>query len=322
MQKFYAQFRSAFWKNSKFTYFLLNYLRLIIPRKLCQLRLEYELKKVSDFDREYLQKRLDYYLKIDQKFALKKGEKLSDFKYRARCKNYFFDIYQYSRYFPDTHTMNYILGDVTEIPEELSFVKSRPIHGENENSVLLKLNKVRHFVFVNDKRDFEDKEFKLLWRGKANPRKKTRMNFIEEYHNHPLCDIGHINDNLVDFDYELKEKLPIYEHLKYQFVMSLEGNDVATNLKWVMSSNSIAVMPRPKYETWFMEGTLIPDYHYIEVKDDFSDLIEKITFYHNNPVASKEIIRNANKHVEQFKNKKREKLLSLLVMDKYFKLQK
>ena len=42
-----------------------------------------------------------------------------------------------------------------------------------------------------------------------------------------------------------------------------------------MSSNSVAVMPRPKYESWFMEGRLQPGVHYIEIKDDYSDLEPK-----------------------------------------------
>ena len=33
-------------------------------------------------------------------------------------------------------------------------------------------------------------------------------------------------------------KKTIREHLDYKFIMALEGNDVASNLKWVMSSNS------------------------------------------------------------------------------------
>ena len=53
--------------------------------------------------------------------------------------------------------------------------------------------------------------------------------------------------------------------------MCVEGVDVATNLKWVMSSNSIAVMPKPEIESWFMEKTLIPDFHYIEIKKDYSE---------------------------------------------------
>ena len=49
-----------------------------------------------------------------------------------------------------------------------------------------------------------------------------------------------------------------------------------------MSSNSLCVMPKPKYETWFMEGKLIKDFHYIEVEDDFSNAEQKINFYSKN----------------------------------------
>ncbi len=87
-----------------------------------------------------------------------------------------------------------------------------------------------------------------------------------------------------------------------------------------MSSNSIAVMPRPKYETWFMEGTLIPDYHYICIKDDYSDLDEKLKYYIKHPEKAQNIIFHANQYVDQFKNKKQEKLISLLVLKKYFEL--
>ena len=86
-----------------------------------------------------------------------------------------------------------------------------------------------------------------------------------------------------------------------------------------MSSNSIAVMTRPTCETWFMEGRLIPDYHYIEIKDDFSDLEEKLTYYMEHVDAAEQIIKNAHEYVMQFRDLKREKLISLLVLEKYFK---
>ena len=85
-----------------------------------------------------------------------------------------------------------------------------------------------------------------------------------------------------------------------------------------MSSNSIAVMPRPKIESWFMENKLIPEKHYIEIKDDYSDLENKIEYYVKNPEKCKRIIKNANQYVSQFKNKNREDLISLLVLEKYF----
>jgi hypothetical protein len=100
--------------------------------------------------------------------------------------------------------------------------------------------------------------------------------------------------------------------------MCVEGVDVATNLKWVMSSNSIAVMPKPEIESWFMEKTLIPDFHYIQIKKDYSDLEEKLNYYLNNLNKCLEIIKNANKYVSQFKNKEREDIISLLVLKKYF----
>jgi RNase adaptor protein for sRNA GlmZ degradation len=77
-------------------------------------------------------------------------------------------------------------------------------------------------------------------------------------------------------------------------------------------------MPKPKFETWFMEGQLIPNYHYIAIKEDYSDLEEQLNYYIKNTKEAKAIINNANKHVAQFKNKLTEDLISLLVIKKYF----
>lgn len=135
-----------------------------------------------------------------------------------------------------------------------------------------------------------------------------------------MCDLGDVSKNTTDPVEWRTEKKTINEHLDYKFIMALEGIDVASNLKWVMSSNSIAVMPRPTCETWFMEGTLIPDYHYIEIKPDFSDLEERLNYYIEHVDESLEIIRHAHEYVSQFKDKRRENLISLLVLDKYFKM--
>lgn len=91
------------------------------------------------------------------------------------------------------------------------------------------------------------------------------------------------------------------------------------NLKWVMSSNSVGVMPRPKYESWFMEGRLQPGVHYIEIKDDYSDLEDKIQYYSTHVEEAEAIIRNAHAFVEQFRDKEREELISILVLEKYFR---
>ena len=67
-----------------------------------------------------------------------------------------------------------------------------------------------------------------------------------------------------------------------------------------------------------MENKLIPEKHYIEIKEDYSDLESKIAYYIKNHKKCKRIIKNANDYVVQFKNKRREDIISLLVLEKYF----
>lgn len=98
----------------------------------------------------------------------------------------------------------------------------------------------------------------------------------------------------------------------------IEGNDVASNIKWVMSLNSLVIMPRVKFETWFMEGQLVPNVHYAEIKDNYKNLEGLLEFFIKHPNDAKEIIHNAHEYVKQFFDKEREFLISLLLMGKYF----
>ncbi|MDO4230443.1 MAG: glycosyl transferase family 90, partial [Capnocytophaga sp.] len=186
----------------------------------------------------------------------------------------------------------------------------------NQNSVLLNLDKARHFVWVKNDKPFAQKKDLLIGRGAIY--QQHRFDFYEKYFKHPLCDLGAVGNVGMTKPEWLKPKISIKEHLDYKFILSLQGNDVATNLKWIMSSNSIAVMPKPTVETWFMEGKLIGGVHYIEIKPDYSDLEEQLNFYIANPDKCLEIIENAHKHCEQFWNKNVEDLCSLLVLEKYF----
>lgn len=160
-----------------------------------------------------------------------------------------------------------------------------------------------------------------IFRGDLGPRKENRDVFMNLFANgqSPLVDAASTNRSEVHPEWQ-KGKMTIGEHLDYKFIMSLEGNDVASNLKWVMSSNCIAVTPRLTCETWFMEGTLKPNYHYIEVKEDFSDLEERLKYYIEHPEEAEAIIQHAHEYIDQFRDKEREKLISLFVLKKYFEI--
>ena len=175
---------------------------------------------------------------------------------------------------------------------------------------------MRHYKFRRDGIPFTAKKDMLIGRGVF--RQENRVRFMEKYFGHRLCDLGQINTD-TDHKEWIAEKLSIEDHFKYKFILSLEGYDVATNLKWIMNSNSLAVMPKPRFETWFMEGKLIPNVHYIEIKDDFSDLEERLTYYTSHADECLEIIRNAKAYVQPFLEDKHEELISLKVLEKYFR---
>ncbi len=184
--------------------------------------------------------------------------------------------------------------------------------------MLLKLNAVRHYQFVKDNIAFTQKSDLLVWRGSGF--RPNRRLLLEKFFSHPRCNVGRTDKKDADHQCFVVPLMSIEEQLKYKFILSLEGKDVATNLKWIMSSNSLCITPKLKYETWFMEGQLEAGVHYVEVQDDFSDLIEKMDYYLAHPEQAEQIIANAQAWVAQFKDPKREKLISLLVAEKYFAL--
>lgn len=302
--------------NNKFLYYAQNILRQFVPKFLYEKSLQSKLNPNTTLDLSAIWNRVNYYNKL-QRFADLNNDAptLKDFRIFKRPKTYRFDTYEYTRYFGSELRANFLFGDITYISKYPTIQKSRPINNLNANAILLNLNKARHFLFVKDKKQFIAKKNMLIGRG--NIHLEHRKRFMRMYFNHPFCDLGQINKDAENGMW-VKPKISKAEQLNYKFILSLEGNDVATNLKWVMSSNSIAVMPKPKYETWFMEGRLMADYHYILIKDDYSDLEEKLNYYIENKQEAQAIVQNSNKYVQQFLNKEQEDIISLLVLSKYF----
>lgn len=302
-------------QNNKIWYYFRNNVRRLFPSFIFRNRLGKKLRSLEEFDLDYIKKRVDYYNRLEAGTTLPANTpELSKLKLGKELKVYYFDSYEYTRFFNPQLNAEFLFGDIIHIPEIPSFVKSRPINGDNTNSIVLKLDKIRHFRLINDTKQFINKKNMLISRGQVY--QPHRLRFLEMYFNHPMCNIGQIN--ITEDKRFLVNRMTVDEHLDYKFILCLEGNDVASNLKWVMSSNSLAVMPKPTYETWFMEGTLIPNFHYVLIKDDYSDLEERLVYYSEHTDEALKIIENAHQYISQFKNKNQEDLISLLVIKKYF----
>lgn len=304
-------------KNNKPLYYAMNHLRLLVPRRLTQNMFGRILSNYSLSDREYIDSRVNYYNKLSYCTPLSAdASTLEEIQLGRRMKVYFFDFMEIARFFPQNMRVHFMPGDIDYSPARPSIVKSRPIQGDNSNAILMKLDKIRHFLFIKDPIPFSDKSNKLIGRGKI--KKEHRIRFFQMYFDHPMCELGEVAPNS-KFEHWRRPRKTIAEHLDYKFILCLEGFDVASNLKWVMSSNSLAVMPKPKFETWFMEGLLLPNVHYVLIKDDYSDLEERLNYYIQHESEAQQIIDQAHAYIDQFRNKKRERLISLLVLKEYFK---
>jgi len=300
--------------NLRAVYFARNILRLAVPGSILRARLEPELARLSASELEAALGRVAYYHRARSPFEAGPTARSWDWRLFKKQRNYAFDLIEHLRWFPPDSRVAFRFGDDTDVPLVPTLVKARPIEGDVANSILFPLNKVRHFRFVQDSLHFEDKRDEVVWRGKAyQPHRKL---MLAKLHGAAGCNVGRTDDP-DGSGRHLEPFLPIRAQLASKFVLSIEGNDVATNLKWILSSNSVCFMRRPRFETWFQEGLLEPGRHYVEVADDYSDVPDLVRFHAGRPALAEKMIRNANDFCARFQDERMERAVALLVVVRY-----
>lgn len=223
-----------------------------------------------------------------------------------------------------------------------TIVKSRLIKDRDAKGVLFPIDRKHHWNAIlelpNADQPFEKKDNKLVWRGVTTGtfQKKSALDeYSSRYHVASLTvlndgidikytSIVQIDDNTSDIPIaaiksRTGNKMSISQQLSSKFILCLEGNDVATGLKWMMASNSTVVMPVPTCETWFCEGELQPWVHYVPVKDDLTDINDIYEWCLANQKHCKEIAFNGKRFVSQFLDKDTEKKIIKEVIYCYLK---
>ena len=217
----------------------------------------------------------------------------------------------------------YQFGDIIDNTKDFAFVKNRI----KNNSIILRALQLYDNIdlYINIKDiSFEKKSDMLFWRGPSTGKEcqiANRLIFVKEYYNkYTDIDIGFssIVQDKNNYSKYIKSYNNYNDFLKYKFILSIHGNDADTDISWKLASNSVVFMAKPRYFTWFMEDMLIPNYHYVLLKDDFSDLREKLDWCKNHPKEVKQIIINANKYMNIFKDKNTENIIEKEILDIYF----
>jgi hypothetical protein len=181
------------------------------------------------------------------KIQLINNDILFNDNYNTQIKYYVNDL---RKYFINSEIKNFNIyiafGDINVKMKKYCFTKSRPIDLTNNFNILLNLNTPRHWGGLDDVKKFDipfdKKNNKIIWRGGSTGNK--RVKFVEKYQNHQNKNIdikfSNLCQNVINNNYILN-KLSINEQLQSKFIISIEGNDVATNLKWLLYSNSVVI---------------------------------------------------------------------------------
>jgi hypothetical protein len=94
------------------------------------------------------------------------------------------------------------------------------------------------------------------------------------------------------------ETITVKEMMRYKGIIMLEGNDVASGLKWALLSQSVVLMPTPRHTSWCMEELLEPWVHYIPLKDDASDAAEMMKWLVDNEEEGRRIAQRGTLWME------------------------
>ena len=227
--------------------------------------------------------------------------------------------------------LNYLMGDIQSNHGNPTILGKNRSQNSNDGVILRCLEFYRHWNKYYHKPEdlpFENKKNCVIWRGATTgqpSRPVNRFTLVEKWFNKSkYIDVGFsdICQGKDKYSIYLKKLMSPSEMIKFKYILSVEGNDKDSGINWKLNSNSLVLMAKPRTASWLMETTLIPNYHYILLKDDFSDLEEKYLWCERNQDKCKEIIKNAHIFMSQFKNKENEEQLEIDVINTYFEILK
>lgn len=228
-----------------------------------------------------------------------------------------FELDRCVKYFDADARFDYLFGDIVHEPEAPAFVKSRPITSGATNSVVLKLDRIRHFNFISDPKAFADKKEMLVSRNVV--RQPHRRLLLEKYFGHPLCDLGQVNTDTdhpgMDHplhDHEPAARLQVHSLHRRQ----RRGHQPQVGDELQLHSGDACAPLRDLVHGRFAD-TRSPLHR---GSTDYSDLATKLQHYIDHPDEAQAIIDNAHSYVDRFRNRRIERAAGLLVVKKYLEL--
>lgn len=220
--------------------------------------------------------------------------------------------------YPVFHSMKYILGQSTR--------KHMPYTIPIVDRYYLCLNRYNQYRFIHMGQPLESKIGMLVYAGNTRGsyfnfmtdkeiRISQRAYFVEK--------MKQIKCN--SWTYCPDHSLPREDMVGYKYIMDIDGNACTWDATaWKLNSGSVIFKPESDWQQWFYDSFL-PWKHFVPVKDDFSDVIEKVEWCRNNEDKCIEMVKNCKELFHEIYYhpnvvKKMESVIDLLVSD-YKKLK-
>lgn len=155
---------------------------------------------------------------------------------------------------------------------------------------------------------WEDKLPAVVWRGKPTGMRVKQVKPWIHYADPEVVNVAFSDVStqvgegaLRDFtqDKSVRERLDISDMIRYKYLLSVEGNDVATGLKWMLYSNSVVMMAPPTRSTWAMEDLLLPFVHYVPLSNDLSNLLDMIEWAEQHEDECREISARSTEFIQR-----------------------
>ena len=233
----------------------------------------------------------------------------------------------------DSHSRSAILPVVAKT----RFSRFATKKGKGEHffkSIIFPLSMSRHYNYINEYiqlykegnvSEWKHKKPTVIWRGSLTgvknglDRQQTathlaggpRIQVVRQYYNGNVSQVdvafqkGPSTTQWAPHAYKQDARLirethtSMFDQLKFKYILMLEGNDVATGLKWQLASNSVVFMAKPTTVSFLMEDLLVPFVHYVPLKDDYSDIVEMVEWARKNDKMCKWISEQATLYMER-----------------------
>jgi hypothetical protein len=109
----------------------------------------------------------------------------------------------------------------------------------------------------------------------------------------------------IDIDklpFDLSDEMTLEEQSEYKYIINIDGHVSAFRLSIELNMGSVILLVDSEWDLWY-KNMLIPYEHYIPIKSDLSDILEKIKWCRKNDKICKKISLNARKFYKKYLQK-------------------